>query len=310
MGVTDLGDTFRGSGPPVSLISQEGVKRDDTAPAVITDEEQSDESQRRFYGGPALVWATRVVFLAILVGLWQLLASKGTINPAFSGEPLKIWDSFVQLLHSGSLLSDLKTTMYETLVGFAISVILGVLVAYWMVRMPFLEHTFYPLATAANAVPRIALMPVFIIWFGLGPDSKIFNVVSFVFFLVLINSLGAFLQLQSDRDLLLLARTLGFTERQRMRKFILPGAVPALFGTMELALIYSFSGAIIGEMLGGYNGLGVTIETDANQLNTDGYFAVVLLVVIITLLLVQILRFIRKRLLHWSTVEMGSARES
>jgi NitT/TauT family transport system permease protein len=255
-------------------------------------------------GGVLLVWATRIVFLVLVVGSWQVLTMNRTINPAFSGEPSQIWSSFIQLFGSSTLASDLQTTMYETLTGFAISVVLGIVVAYWMVRIPFLDRTFSPLATAANAVPRIALMPVFIIWFGLGPDSKIFNVVSFVFFLVLINSLGAFQQAQSDRDLLLLARVLGFSEQQRMRKFILPAAVPVLFGTMELALIYSFTGAIIGEMLGGFNGLGVTIETDANALNTNGYFAVVLLVVIITLLLVQILRFIRRRLLRWSTLEM------
>jgi len=258
---------------------------------------------RKQRGGPVAVWTVRIAFLVIVVGLWQLLAAQGTINPAFSGEPSSIWSSFVGLFESPTLGSDVWTTMEETLAGFAISVVLGVLVAYWMVRLPFLERTFTPLATAANAVPRIALMPVFIIWFGLGPASKIFNVVSFVFFLVLLNSLSAFEQVQSDRDLLLLARTLGFTEQQRMWKFVLPGAVPVLFATMELALIYSFTGAVIGEMLGGYNGLGVTIETDANALNTNGYFAVVLLVVIITLLLVQILRFIRRRLLRWSHFE-------
>jgi NitT/TauT family transport system permease protein len=297
----------------VSAVGQGGA--DGLAPVVIgVDDTRPTAGQgqrsgaaqpgrRSTSGGALLVWATRIVFLVLVVGSWQVLTENGTINPAFSGEPSQIWSSFIQLFGTSTLASDLQTTMYETLAGFVISVVLGIVVAYWMVRIPFLDRTFSPLATAANAVPRIALMPVFIIWFGLGPDSKIFNVVSFVFFLVLINSLGAFQQAQADRDLLLLARVLGFSEQQRMRKFILPAAVPVLFGTMELALIYSFTGAIIGEMLGGYNGLGVTIETDANALNTNGYFAVVLLVVIITLLLVQILRFIRRRLLRWSTLE-------
>jgi len=295
--------------------SGHGGKESSGAPVIAGDASQpvagqepdssaAPPTRRKKAGSALLVWVTRIVFLVVLVGLWQLLTTQGTINPAFSGEPSQIWSSFIQLFGSSTFGSDVATTMEETLAGFAISVALGIVVAYWMVRVPFLERTFTPLATAANAVPRIALMPVFIIWFGLGPASKVFNVVSFVFFLVLLNSLSAFQQVQSDRDLLLLARVLGFSEQQRMRKFVLPGAVPVLFATMELALIYSFTGAVIGEMLGGYNGLGVTIETDANALNTNGYFAVVLLVVIITLLLVQILRFIRRRLLRWSTLEL------
>jgi NitT/TauT family transport system permease protein len=299
--MSTLGPGQPGGGGPVAVTAQ------DEAPPPAAEHQPARAAaragRRRLRAGMVAVWVTRIAFLVLLIGLWQLLAARGTINPAFSGEPSSIWSSFIGLFESSTLGSDVWTTMQETLAGFAISVVLGILVAYWMVRLPFLERTFAPVATAANAVPRIALMPVFIIWFGLGPASKIFNVVSFVFFLVLLNSLSAFQQAQSDRDSLLLARTLGFSERQRMWKFVLPGTVPVLFATMELALIYSFTGAVIGEMLGGYNGLGVTIETDANALNTNGYFAVVLLVVIITLLLVQILRFIRERLLRWSHFE-------
>ncbi len=249
-----------------------------------------------------VVWALRIAFLAIVVGSWQWFAATGVINPVFIGEPTTIFGSFIHLFSTTIVTTDLATTMYETLLGFVVSVVLGMLCAYVMTRSPLLNQTFYPIATAANAVPRIALVPVFIIWFGLGPMSKIANVVSFVFFVVLINALAAFTQ--ADRDSLLLARVLGFSERDRMRKFVLPGAVPVLAGTLELALIYSFLASIIGEMLGGYNGLGVSLEADANRIETDEYFAILLLVVLVVLCIVQIMRYIRHRMLKWSTIEM------
>lgn len=249
-----------------------------------------------------LVWTIRLVFLAAVLIAWQETAVHRVVNPVFIGEPTGIWSSFIGLFSTSVVTTDLGTTLTETLIGFVVSVVLGMLAAYIMTRSSLLNRVFYPLATAANAVPRIALVPIFIIWFGLGEPSKIVNVVSFVFFFVLINSLAAFTH--ADRDLLLVARMLGFSERERMRKFVLPGAVPLLAGMLELALIYSFLGSIIGEMLGGYVGLGVTLETDANEFKTNQYFAILMLVVILVLIFVQILRYARHRLLRWSTIEM------
>jgi NitT/TauT family transport system permease protein len=285
--ISDAHDT--GTRDRVHVAAEEGV-----------NSLEADRRARRRRS--TLVWGLRVAFVVALLLIWQGLAAGGVINPVFIGEPTAIGASFIHLFSTTIVTTDLGTTMFETLVGFVISVVLGMACAYAMTRSSLLNQTFYPIATAANAVPRIALVPVFIIWFGLGPSSKIANVVSFVFFVVLINSLAAFAQ--ADRDSLLLARVLGFKERDRMRTFILPGAVPVLAGTLELALIYSFLASMIGEMLGGYNGLGVSLEADANRIETDEYFAILLLVVIVVLALVQVMRYVRHRMLRWSTIEM------
>lgn len=249
-----------------------------------------------------LAWVIRIAFLVVLLGSWQFVAAKGIINKTFIGEPSGIWTAFVGLFSTTIVTVDLRTTLEETLIGYVMAVSIGMLLGYVLTRSPLLYRTFRPLITAANSVPRIALVPVFIIWFGLGPASKVANIVAFVAIFVLINAVAAFSA--ADRDLLLLARTLGFNEHARMRKFVLPAAVPVLAGTLELALIYSFLGSITGEILGGFNGLGVRLETDANELNTNQYFAILLLIVLVVTILVQGLHHVRVRLLRWQEIEM------
>jgi NitT/TauT family transport system permease protein len=249
-----------------------------------------------------LAWVIRIVVLGALISSWQVVAAKNIISKAFIGEPSGVWSSFIGLFSTNIVTTDLATTLEETLIGFAMAVTIGVLGGYVLTRSPLLYRAFRPLITGANSVPRIALVPVFIIWFGLGPPSKIANIIVFVSIFVLINSLAAFSN--ADRDLLLLSRTLGFSEHERMMKFVLPSAVPVLAGTVELALIYSFLGSITGEILGGFNGLGVQLEADANELNTNQYFAILLLIVIVVCTLVQGLHHIRVRLLRWQEIEI------
>jgi NitT/TauT family transport system permease protein len=259
-------------------------------------------ARRRRIGIAALIWGVRAVLIAVVLGVWQLCADEKWLNPVFTGRPSGIWTEFVHLFSTSVVTTDLWTTIYETLVGFAISVVLGIAAGLLLGRYAILERIMHPILAAMNSIPRIALAPLMILWFGLGKTSKVWLVVSFVFFVILSNTLAAVTT--SDRDRMLVARSLGASERQRMWFFVLPGAVPVLAAALELGLIYSFMGAIIGEMLGGANGLGVVLTLDANQFDTNGYFAVLLLIVIVTVVLVQLLRRLRERMFAWQAVEM------
>lgn len=247
-------------------------------------------------------WVIRIGFIILWLGSWQYVSSAKLLNPVFIGEPSKIWTSFIGMLGSSIVTVDLKITMFESIVGFFASLIIGIFVAYLFVRYPVLERAFRPLVTAANSVPRIALIPIFIIWFGFGPMSKIANIISFVTFTVLLGAIGAFTA--SDRDHMLLSKVLGFSDRERMWKFVIPNAIPALANIFELALIYSFLGAITAEMLGGAKGVGVRLVLFANQYQTNDYFAVLLLIVIVTVAIVQGMRILLKRFVKWREVEM------
>ena len=271
---------------------------DTDAPAAASITEQD----RRGVPNAVWVWVIRIGFVLAVLLSWQETATHSLLNPIFTGSPSGIYTAFIGLFKTSIVTTDLRVTLDETLIGFALSIIIGLTGAYILNSSSTLEKAFRPIISGANAVPRIALIPLFIIWFGLGPDSKIANVVSFVSFTVLVNSLEALKS--ADRDFWLLARTLGFSERQRIWKFVVPGAVPVFGATFELALIYSFLGAITGEILGGINGLGVQLETAANQVQTNKFFAILVLIVIVTLIFVQIMHLIRVRLMTWHAIEM------
>ncbi len=274
----------------------------------ITSEEESGKEQlladtKRFQRRQSIQkWSIRVGFVVLWLGSWQYVAANKLLNPVFIGEPSGIWKAFIGMLGGSIVTTDLKITLFESIVGFIASLVVGIAVAYSFVRFPVLERAFRPIVTAVNSVPRIALIPIFIIWFGFGPMSKIANIVSFVTFTVLLGAIGAFTA--SDRDHMLLAKVLGFSERERMWKFVIPNAVPALANILELALIYSFLGAITAEMLGGAQGVGVRLVLFANQYQTNDYFAVLLLIVIVTVVIVQGMRLLLKRFLSWREVEM------
>ena len=247
-------------------------------------------------------WCIRVGFIILWLGSWQLFAAQRILNPVFIGEPSGIWHSFTGMLGGSVVTTDLRVTLFESIMGFLASLIIGLSVAYCFVRFSILERAFRPIVTAVNSVPRIALIPIFIIWFGFGPMSKIANIISFVTFTVLLGAIGAFTA--SDRDHMLLSKVLGFNERERMWKFVIPNAVPALANIFELALIYSFLGAITAEMLGGAQGVGVRLVLFANQYQTNNYFAVLFLIVIVTVAIVQGMRLLLKRFVKWREVEM------
>jgi NitT/TauT family transport system permease protein len=274
-----------------------GVQVDPQTPALRSDGPKKRSRTHEFL----LVWSLRLVLLAAVIGLWQVLADNGTLNPIFTGTPGGIAKSFVDQFSTTIVSTDLPTTLEETMIGFLISSAAGILIAFALNEMPLLYRVVRPGIAALNSVPRIALAPIFILWFGLGQSSKVALIVAFVFFIVLVNATAAFENTDQDRSLL--ARSLGFNRRQILLKFVMPAAIPVLASTLELALTYSFLGSVTGEMLGGYQGLGVQLQSKANSFETNDYFAILLLVVIMTVVLVGLMHAVRQRLWKWYAIE-------
>jgi NitT/TauT family transport system permease protein len=154
---------------------------------------------------------------------------------------------------------------------------------------------------ALNAVPRIALVPLFVAWFGLGMMPRIVMAVTIVFF-VMVTTVVAALS-QPDRDSALLARSLGASRWQRLVKFQLPGATPVIVSGMELSLIYAFLGVIAAEIVSGSQGLGARMTEYANLFQPDQFFAVLAALTLITTLLTVAIRRIERRLLRWHEFE-------
>ena len=286
----------RPQSPPELSPAQARPPLADTSalPAVVLA--QSARSRR------VQVLILRVLVVVLLFGSWELSARLGWVKPLFTSQPSAIFPALWNSLRGSLILVDLPVSMYEMLAGFLIGSTLGIGVGLVLHEFPLANDVFQPFLTAFNSMPRIALAPLFVLWFGLGPPSKIVLVVSLVFFIVVVNTMAGLKA--SDRDYLLLARTLGASRWTTFRKFVFPAATPTIFAGLQLGLVYSLLGTIAGEMLGGTGGVGARMAVAVNTFHTDDFFAALLFLVILSTALSTLVRRLELWLLHWRFVEM------
>lgn len=246
------------------------------------------------------VWAGRLLLVLLVCGAWELTASQRWMNPVFIGRPSGIARAFWDGARGPLLYVDARATVESTLIGFVMAAAVGIVVAVVLSRVRVLEAIVQPLFTAMNSLPRVALAPLFVMWFGIGALSKIALAASLVFFVVLLNTMAGIQGV--DPDHLTLARTLGATPAQTFLKFTLPSAIPSVFAGLELGMIYGFLGTVAGEMLAGEHGIGVQLQAYSGLFKTNEFFAALLLLVLITTTIAVVLRGIRLRLLWWQSL--------
>lgn len=244
-----------------------------------------------------LVWSGRLVIFLIVCGIWELTARRGWMNPVFIGIPSEIALEFFRALTGPVLTVDARATVVSTLIGFVIATAVGIVMAMVLTQVPVLDEMVQPFLTALNSMPRVALAPLFVMWFGVGAESKIALSASLVFFVVLLNTMAGIQG--ADRDHLTLARSLGATPIETFIKIKLPSAIPSIFAGIELGMIYGFLGTVAGEMLAGEQGIGVRLQEYSGLFKTNEFFAALVLLVSITTVISVLLRAIRRRLLRW-----------
>src|SRR4051812_37111125 len=172
----------------------------------------------------ALVIAGRIALPVVFLTVWQVAADRGTIDPFFTSKPTAVFDFMRSALGDMSTWQNLWVTLQETFAGLAIATVLGIAAGLLFTRIPILHDIARPYLTALNSLPRIALAPLFTLWFGLGQASKVALVISLCFFIVLSSTMGAIANV--DPDLVRLARVLGFSPRSVYAKVMLRWAVP------------------------------------------------------------------------------------
>lgn len=246
------------------------------------------------------VWAVPLgwIVLGVLVfGSWELLARNGTVNPIYVSRPSAIVTALWDSLGTDLITVHAVSTFTGAIAGWALASVAGVLAALALATSPFLLRVIEPYLTAINALPRVALAPIFLLWFGIGVESKIALAFSLAFFVVFSNTLAGVQSADADR--VLLARVLGAKKHQTFTKFILPGAVPGIFAGLELGFIFGMLATVAGEMIAGQNGLGVRLQYFAAAFRMDQYFATLIILVAGTMLISWGLRTIRNKLLRW-----------
>lgn len=245
-----------------------------------------------------LVLGAQIIVFSLFVALWEWVTRTGVVNPLFIGEPSKIFVFFVKgLFVNHVMLEQAGWTLSETALAFFIGSLGGILFGLLFAVFPLCEKFFDPVMSGLNSLPRIALAPVFVLWFGLGPASKVALGVSLSFFIVLYNTMAGVRGV--DPDWVVLSRMLGASKASIFFKVTLASAVPTIFSGLKLGLIVSLLGVIAGGIIAGQHGLGQLLSYLAGTFETDGVFAVLLLLAIIGAALTGLMNALERHLLRW-----------
>lgn len=246
-------------------------------------------------------FAIRILLIILILASWELSAANEWVDPLFASRPTEVAQALWRILPTSQVWMDAGYTLAEVGIGYLIGVTFGVLVGVALGSSRVLRAACQPVLNALNSVPRIALVPLFVAWLGLGMGPRIAMAVTVVVFVTVTTVLTA--MSQPDRDSMLLARSLGASRREMLVKFELPRAVPVIVSGLELALIYAFLGVIASEIVSGSNGLGSRMTYYANLFQADNFFAVLAVLTAFTTLLTATIRNVEKRLLHWHKFE-------
>jgi NitT/TauT family transport system permease protein len=250
--------------------------------------------QRRYQ---VFLWSIRIGLAAAFLWSWEIAADSGLINPFFFSKPSIVWGFLREFFTTGEIWRHIAATLYATLLGFAVGAGLAVPTGLLLGRFPVLDEILAPFLAGLNALPRVALAPIFILWFGIGLTSKVVLVASLVFFIVLINTQAGIRSI--DEELIRMARAMGATSRQRFLKIVLPGAVPAIFAGFRVGIIYALLGAVVGEMVAAPAGLGQQVSLFSGTYRTGGVLAVLLILSLIGMGMNSLTLLLERYLLRW-----------
>jgi NitT/TauT family transport system permease protein len=237
------------------------------------------------------------LFIALILGLWEWGARQGLIDPSFVGSPLGIAQFTWENSSNARLWVDLGWTLTAVFISFLIGSIAAIATGLIFVSWPKFEAFCEPYIAALNVLPRIALIPLFILWFGLGIGSKIAMGVSLTFFIVLSTTVAGIRGVSQDH--VTLTKTLGASSQQLFFWVTLPGAVPVLFSGLRLGLIYAFLGVVGAEVIAAERGLGQQLAYLGSTFNVNGVWSLLIDLAVIGVLIMKIMNWLEKRLLHW-----------
>ncbi|MDE6373909.1 MAG: ABC transporter permease [Clostridia bacterium] len=204
-----------------------------------------------------LINFARVGILAVLLLIWELFAQFNVIDPFITSSPSRIMRTIGDLYSNGSLFYHIGITLAETLVGFIIAVALGYAIAVALYLSDSVRKIFEPYIVVLNALPKIALGPLIIIWIGTGYSSIIFMTVLVAIIVCIMNTLTGFLSV--DKTMLTLMKAMGANKRTILVKLIIPASFPSLINTLKVAVGLAWIGSIMGEYIASRAGLGYLI---------------------------------------------------
>jgi NitT/TauT family transport system permease protein len=259
--------------------------------SVVPTKERQTRRGSRFSG-----IALPVLGLLAIIGIWWLATIIFSIDSFLVPSPADVVESFLEL--PGYLLEQSLVTLLETALGFGLSIVVGIPLALLIVGSKILERMFYPLLLAMNAVPKIAIAPIFVVWFGFGLEPKVLLVVLVCVFPVVISTASG--MKSTPHELVELLRSLDSSRPQEFFKLRFLYALPQIFVGLKVSISLAVIGAVIAEFVGADEGLGAVIVKSGNNADTSLAFAAMCLLAIMSIALFYGLAYIERKVLPWA----------
>ena len=250
--------------------------------------------------GGGFMLAYQVLLGVSFLLLWQG-ASGRLIDDFFISNPWEVGKRLYEWIISGSLFVHLWATVYATLMGFFVGAVGGVILGIWLGVSLFASRLLNPYLNALNALPKVALAPLFVLWFGLGIESKIALAAVLVLFLVFLNTYAGVREV--DQDLVDGARLMRASRAQVITKVIIPSAMSWVFAGLKISVPYALIGAVLGEMIAANRGLGYLVQFSGSQFDSAGVFAVLFVIALLAVALNFLVEIVQYRMQQWRIVD-------
>jgi NitT/TauT family transport system permease protein len=237
------------------------------------------------------------------LAFWEAVVQFGFVNPLFTSSPSRIATAGYELFASGTIYGDLQASGSEFFAGYGLAIAIGVPLGVLMGWYSRVNAVLDPFVSALYATPRIALLPLVMIWFGIGAMSTIAIVFLGAVFPILVNTITGVRTI--DADFIRVARSFGSNDRQLFLKVALPSSVPLLLAGLRLGLGHGLIGIVVGEMFGATQGLGFLIAVAGARFQTDKMMVGIIIIAVAGMAMTQILRAIERRFERWRPIERG-----
>jgi NitT/TauT family transport system permease protein len=246
---------------------------------------------------PRYKWLRQLIAFGILLVVWEAAGQAGKLNPLYAPSPSLIGEALIQLFGSGEIWPHLEATFTAALGGLALGIAVGIMLGVLAALLPIIAELLEPVMTLLNAIPRVILAPLFVIWLGIGIGSKValaFVLVAVLIFFTVFTGIR-----QVDRRLVERVITLGGGRAALIRHVYLPSVTAWILGSLKVAVGFAFTGAVVGEFVAATRGLGYLLSFAQSTFNSALMLALVLLIMVVVLFIFAVSGRLERYLLRW-----------
>jgi NitT/TauT family transport system permease protein len=268
-----------------------------TTVAAKADQERPTSGVRPFMARAAIGRrAASLSLFVVFIALWQV-AADNWIKPVWISSPSLVWNRLGDALGDGSLASNTWATFEETMLGLAAGIVFGVVVGIVLANLKTTGKVLDPYLMGAYSLPRVALAPFFVLWFGIGLESKVLLVASIAFFPVLFNVRQGMESI--DPDLVDAMRSMRARQWPMLSNVVIPSVLPWIVSAIKIAIGMALIGAVVGEMVGADRGLGWLVTSSINNFDMTGAVLSLTIMALIAMVLYYVITILEKVLFRW-----------